>query len=118
MGIGSFLSKYFEKGLLQWFIKIELLVGLIGGFSSAILFIVFPLASSFKTNVWYYGDVSIQEVPKLYMKNDSSGQKNYFRVNYYLLINPTLEKYAYYKHFSDTARPVIKYNGSNPPFSK
>lgn len=75
-------------------------------------------SSSFKTNVWYYGDVSIQEVPKLYMKNDSSGQKNYFRVNYYLLINPTLEKYAYYKHFSDTARPVIKYNGSNPPFSK
>ena len=48
MGIGSFLSKYFEKGLLQWFIKIELLVGLIGGFSSAILFIVFPLASSFR----------------------------------------------------------------------
>lgn len=48
MGIGSFLSRYFQSGLLQWFIRIELLVGLIGGFSSALLFIVFPLASSFR----------------------------------------------------------------------
>ena len=48
MGIGSFLSKYFDKALLQWFIKIELLVGAIGGFSSAILFVVFPLAISFR----------------------------------------------------------------------
>lgn len=48
MGIGSFLSKYFDKELLQWFIKIELLVGLVGGFSSSILFFVFPLAASFR----------------------------------------------------------------------
>ena len=48
MGIGSFLSKYIEKGLLPWFIRIELLVGLVGGFSSAILFLLFPLASSFR----------------------------------------------------------------------
>lgn len=48
MGIGSFLSRYFTRQLLQWFIRIELLVGLIGGFSAALLFIVFPLASSFR----------------------------------------------------------------------
>ena len=48
MGVGSYLSKYFEKGLLSLFIRIELLVGLIGGLSSAVLFIVFPLASSFR----------------------------------------------------------------------
>ena len=48
MGVGSFLSKYFTDNLLQWFIRIELLVGLIGGFSAAILFIVFPIASSFR----------------------------------------------------------------------
>lgn len=48
MGIGSFLSKYFSQRLLSWFIRIELLVGLIGGFSAAILFLVFPLASSFR----------------------------------------------------------------------
>jgi len=48
MGVGSYLSKFFEKGLLSWFIRIELLVGLIGGLSSALLFLVFPLASSFR----------------------------------------------------------------------
>lgn len=48
MGIGSFLSKYFNTNLLQWFIRIELLVGVIGGFSAAILFLVFPMAASFR----------------------------------------------------------------------
>jgi spermidine synthase len=48
MGIGSFLSKYIAGNLLHWFVRIELLVGLIGGFSSAILFLVFPLAASFQ----------------------------------------------------------------------
>src|ERR1700761_127250 len=48
MGIGSFLSKYFEDNLIEWFIRIELLVGLVGGFSSAILFLTFPVASSFR----------------------------------------------------------------------
>lgn len=49
MGIGSFLSKYFSKDILGWFIKLEMLVGVVGGFSAAILFLVFPLASSFRT---------------------------------------------------------------------
>jgi len=57
MGIGSFLSKYFNTGLLRWFIKIELLVGLVGGFSAAVLFLVFPLAATFR--VVLYGFVSI-----------------------------------------------------------
>lgn len=48
MGIGSFLSKYFENNLLAWFIKIELLVGFVGGFSSALLFVLFPVAASFR----------------------------------------------------------------------
>lgn len=48
MGIGSFLSRYFKTSLLSWFVRIQLLIGVIGGFSSAILFIVFPLASSFR----------------------------------------------------------------------
>jgi len=48
MGIGSFLSKYFDKDILSWFIKIELLIGLIGGFSSATLFLFFPLVNSFR----------------------------------------------------------------------
>ena len=48
MGVGSFLSRYFNDPLLHWFIKIELLTGLIGGFSAALLFLVFPLVSSFR----------------------------------------------------------------------
>lgn len=48
MGIGSYLSRYFNDSLLSWFIKIELLVGLVGGMSAALLFVVFPLASSFR----------------------------------------------------------------------
>lgn len=48
MGIGSYLSKYFKKGLLERFIQVELLVGLIGGFSAAILFVAFEHVSSFR----------------------------------------------------------------------
>lgn len=48
MGVGSYLSKFFNKNLLEWFVRIELLVGLVGGFSAAILFLVFPLALSFQ----------------------------------------------------------------------
>jgi spermidine synthase len=48
MGIGSFLSKYFNNDILKWFIKIELLIGVIGGFSSALLFLFFPLVTSFR----------------------------------------------------------------------
>lgn len=48
MGIGSFLSRYFNRNLLTWFIRIEFLVALIGGFSAALLFLVFPLAASFR----------------------------------------------------------------------
>ena len=48
MGIGSFLSRYFDSRLLEWFIRIELIVGLVGGFSAALLFIMFPLAASFR----------------------------------------------------------------------
>lgn len=57
MGIGSFLSRYFTGNLLEWFIRIELLVGLIGGFSAAVLFLVFPMAASFR--IILYGLVSI-----------------------------------------------------------
>jgi len=41
MGVGSWLSKYIDDNLLRWFIRIELLVGLVGGFSPAILFLTF-----------------------------------------------------------------------------
>lgn len=48
MGIGSFLAKYIDGNLLHWFIRIELLVALIGGFTSSVLFILYPLTVSFQ----------------------------------------------------------------------
>lgn len=48
MGIGSFLSKYFTENLIKWFVQVELLVGLIGGISAPLLFILFPIVDGFQ----------------------------------------------------------------------
>jgi spermidine synthase len=47
MGIGSFFSKYINKNLIVWFIQIEIMVGIVGGVSSTILFFAFEYASGF-----------------------------------------------------------------------
>jgi len=47
MGIGSFLSKYIKTNLLSWFIQIEIIVGVVGGVSSTILFLSFEHSSGF-----------------------------------------------------------------------
>jgi spermidine synthase len=57
MGIGSWLSKYFDRNILSWFIQIEILVGLVGGFSASILFLVFESIASFR--IVLYGLVSL-----------------------------------------------------------
>jgi len=41
MGVGSFLSRYVERGLVLRFVQIELLVAVLGGFSALGLFLVF-----------------------------------------------------------------------------
>ncbi len=46
MGIGSWLSGFVGRGLIARFIQIELLVGLLGGFSAAFLFLVFAWLSA------------------------------------------------------------------------
>jgi spermidine synthase len=48
MGIGSYLSRYFKNNLLGWFITIELLVGMVGGFSAGILFLIFEQVIYFR----------------------------------------------------------------------
>ena len=48
MGIGSWLSKYVGRDLLGFFIKVELLIALFGGFAAAILFTLFAYVSSFR----------------------------------------------------------------------
>lgn len=41
MGGGSWASKYISHGLIKRFVELELMVGLVGGFSAAFLFFVF-----------------------------------------------------------------------------
>ena len=48
MGIGSALSRYIDRGLAYRFIWIELLLGVIGGFSSALLFLAFAYTQGFQ----------------------------------------------------------------------
>ena len=46
MGVGSYLSRFFERQLVAHFLRIELLVGLVGGLMPAALFALQSLASS------------------------------------------------------------------------
>src|SRR5215204_87350 len=48
MGVGSWLSRFLSRGLVARFITIELLVGLVGGFSSTILFLTFAYTDAFR----------------------------------------------------------------------
>lgn len=47
MGVGSFLSRYVKKDLLTWFINAEILLGIIGGMSTFILYLAFSLTKSY-----------------------------------------------------------------------
>lgn len=57
MGIGSFLSKYIRKHLVPTFIRIELLIGIVGGFSASLLFICFEYVEAFQSLL--YGLVAL-----------------------------------------------------------
>ncbi len=48
MGIGSWLSRFLTRGLVARFVSIELMVGLVGGFSSSALFLAFAYTQSFR----------------------------------------------------------------------
>lgn len=48
MGIGSALSRYLNRGLVYRFVWIELLLGVIGGFSSALLMLAFAFTQGFE----------------------------------------------------------------------
>ena len=48
MGIGSGLSRFVVRGVATRFVLIELMVGLVGGFSSSILFLAFGFTDSFR----------------------------------------------------------------------
>ena len=69
MGIGSWLSKFIDKDLVARFVTIELMVGLVGGFSSAILFLAFAYTDAFRFllyfNVLLIGILVGLEIPLL-----------------------------------------------------
>ena len=48
MGVGSWISKFVKKDVLVTFIRVEFLIGLIGGFSAFILFALFDQVASFR----------------------------------------------------------------------
>ncbi|MBF0493368.1 MAG: polyamine aminopropyltransferase [Deltaproteobacteria bacterium] len=48
MGIGAYLSKFVQRNFLSLFIKVELLIGLLGGSSAAFLFYFFAKVYSFR----------------------------------------------------------------------
>ena len=48
MGIGSYLSKFIRRNEIAVFVQVELLVGLIGGCSAGLLFLLFAEVSSFR----------------------------------------------------------------------
>jgi len=57
MGIGSWLSRFVGRDLIDRFVLIELLVGLVGGFSSLALFLAFAYTDAFRPVL--YGTVSL-----------------------------------------------------------
>ena len=57
MGIGSWLSKDVERNVLGTFVQTEMFIGLIGGSSAAVLFLLFAQVNSFR--VLLYGLVLI-----------------------------------------------------------
>ena len=56
MGIGSYLSRYVRRDLITRFIEIEILVGVVGGLSSPVLFFAFAGIDAFR--VVLYGWVT------------------------------------------------------------
>lgn len=55
MGIGSYLSRFLDKGLAQRFVEVELGVALLGGLSAPLLFLTFSMTDVFR--VALYGSV-------------------------------------------------------------
>jgi spermidine synthase len=48
MGIGSWFSRFIDRGVAARFILIEIMVGVVGGFSSAVLFLAFAWTEGFR----------------------------------------------------------------------
>ena len=47
MGVGSYLSRYLHRNLLQWFIIFEIILGIVGGSATLLLYFAFSLTPYF-----------------------------------------------------------------------
>jgi len=69
MGVGSYLARYVERGLLTTFVQVQILVGLLGGCSASVLFLVFSYGTGFRlvlyTLVFLIGLLVGLEIPLL-----------------------------------------------------
>lgn len=52
MGLGSYLSKFLNRGLARRFVDLELAVALVGGFSAPILFMAFAHTHAFRVTLY------------------------------------------------------------------
>jgi spermidine synthase len=48
MGLGSWCSRYVEKDELRLFVRVEILIALVGGSLAAVLFLLFPVVDHFR----------------------------------------------------------------------
>ena len=48
MGLGSWFSRYVRRDHLAWFVRIEILIALLGGASAALLFMLFTVVDDFR----------------------------------------------------------------------
>jgi spermidine synthase len=53
MGVGSFLSRYVREDELGTFIRVEVLIALLGGWSAAGLFLLFPVIEDFRLALYF-----------------------------------------------------------------
>src|ERR1043165_3789317 len=54
MGVGSYLAKFVKGNLIDKFIEIEILVGIIGGISSVVLFVLFNTLAHFESVLYLF----------------------------------------------------------------
>ena len=64
--------------------------------------------------IWYQGSQSIQEVPFIDSRQNSTGAHTMVYVKYYLFIDTTQNQFFYYDSFSDTSKLIINFKGGNP----
>ena len=69
MGVGSFFAKFIKKNLIDRFVEIELLIGLVGGTSAVILFLLFQHVDHFQFILYFFvfltGCLCGMEIPLL-----------------------------------------------------